>query len=229
MGQGIHTKVAQAVASALGVDLSSVIVGDTSTALVPNGGCTGGSGTSESCVGAALEACAQLNATLEPFKAASKGESGKSKSQGSGDSAVSFADAAKAAAGEGLSLSATGWFNEASAHNGGSFDYFSQGVGMAEVEVDCLTGEVQILRCDIHMDLGQSLNPAVDIGQVEGGFVMALGYMLTEEVLYTSHRAKGSAQAYPDTPGSRRGHSRDHCTWNCEVPSALDIDDRCST
>jgi xanthine dehydrogenase molybdopterin-binding subunit B len=132
IGQGINTKVAQAVAMALGVDLDSIIVGDQSTSVIPNGGCTGGSGTSESCVGAALLACAELNTTLEPFK-----------SGGDDDGEpVTFADAASAASGAGLSLSATGWFNSSPASETGSFDYFTQGVGMAEVEIDCLTGEV---------------------------------------------------------------------------------------
>ena len=68
-----------------------------------------------------------------------------------------------------MGLTATGWFNAASCAAPGStsgFEYASQGVGFGEVEVDCLTGEVQILRCDLHMDLGSSLNPLVDIGQV---------------------------------------------------------------
>lgn len=204
MGQGINTKVAQAVAFALGCDLGRVVVADNSTATVPNGGCTGGSGTSESVVGAALLACAELNATLDPLRTPPGVRSDDD-----------FEAAALKAMTSGNGLSATGWFNEAPATETGTFDYASQGVGFACVEVDCLTGEVQVLRMDLHMDLGSSLNPAVDIGQVEGGLVMALGYMLCEEVLY-----KTDARADRHGGGILQVNLG---TWGYKPPSALDI------
>merc|ERR1712070_284399 len=85
-------------------------------------------------------------------------------------------------------------------------DYATYGAAYSEVEIDCLTGEMQILRVDLNMDLGNSLNPAVDIGQLEGGFVMALGFFFTEEVLWTSDQVQMNLG-----------------TWNYKVPSAYDI------
>jgi len=139
--------VAQAVAMALNCPLDDVIVGTNSTATVPNGGCTGGSGTSESVVGAALNACKELNATLDLARAnhaAVTATAGAGTGAGAGYATMSMADAAAAAASAGMGLSATGWFNEGPAAPDGSFDYATQGVGFAEVEIDCLTGELQV-------------------------------------------------------------------------------------
>jgi xanthine dehydrogenase/oxidase len=111
IGQGISTKVVQAVAMTLGISMDSVVVGDTSTSVVPNGGCTGGSGTSEATVGAAINACENLLAIVAPYD------------QGDG-----FVAAAQRAASAGNGLTATGWFNEPSAGDG-NFDYASQVYG----------------------------------------------------------------------------------------------------
>ena len=197
IGQGINTKVAQAVAYGLGCDLGAIVVGDNSSAAVPNGGCTGGSGTSETCVGAALVACEKIMAAL-------KGDDG-----GDGGEEESWETLAKP-------ISATGWFTEPAATENGSFDYATQGVCFAEVEVDVLTGEIQIRRADIHMDLGASLNPAIDIGQIEGGFIMALGYFLCEEVLFQHDKAKPMRHAENQIQINLG-------TWNYKVCSAYDI------
>ena len=273
--------MAQAVAMALKCPLDDVIVGTNSTATVPNGGCTGGSGTSESVVGAALNACKELNATLNTARADAAAAAGGA--AGAAGDEMSMADAAAAAASAGLGLSATGWFNESTAAPNGSFDYATQGVGFAEVEIDCLTGELQvdlsvdvyervsapmqaleilifccfggcccayrkkqfllvvpivklvqhsqplkrscfilffyslllsfqILRMDIHMDLGSSLNPALDIGQLEGGLVMALGCFLTEEMLWSSDAPHAGSQVQVNLG-----------TWNYKPMSAFDI------
>jgi xanthine dehydrogenase/oxidase len=202
LGQGINTKVAQAVAMGLGIPLSSVIIGDNSTAVVPNAGCTGGSGTSEACVGAAIIACQELMNRLEPYI----------------ESSDSWADAVATASGDGIGLTYNGWFNM-QPPDSAVFEYATQGVGFAEVEIDCLTGEVQILRCDLHMDLGYSLNPAIDIGQVEGGFVMALGYMLTEEVIFSAPKRGGVAL---DEHAANQVQVN-LGTWLYKPPSALDI------
>lgn len=162
IGQGLYTKVAAAVAYSLGCDLELVRVSATSTDKVPNSSCTGGSGTSESACNAAMIACATLKSRLEPYLA---------------DGAITWTDAVKAALGDNVELAATGWNNVQSDH---TFDYATYGVGLAEVEIDCLTGEVSVVACDIEMDQGISLNADVDLGQIEGGFIMALGFYLTE-------------------------------------------------
>lgn len=179
IGQGINTKVAQAVAYALGIPLESILVGENNTRINPNNGGTGGSGTSETAVQSALNACATLNATLEPYLAAHGGD---------------WAKACAAAGSAGENLSITSFYMPSSLNpnpdSTTGFDYATQGAACSEVEIDCLTGEVQILQVDLDMDLGNSLNPAVDIGQVEGGFIMAVGYFLTEEVIQNSGEAQ---------------------------------------
>uniref|UniRef100_A0A7S2RXD9 FAD-binding PCMH-type domain-containing protein n=2 Tax=Rhizochromulina marina TaxID=1034831 RepID=A0A7S2RXD9_9STRA len=190
IGQGINTKVAQAVAYGLGVPLGQVVVGDNSTSHVPNGTLTGGSGTSETCVGAALDACATLMDRLAPYLEESGGD---------------WSGAVSAANDDSVLLSVTGMWKDSTEYSG-SFEYATQGCAFSEVEIDCLTGEAQILRCDLHMDLGRSLNPAVDLGQLQGGFVMSLGYFLTEEVVYTDEEVQLNLG-----------------TFNQKIPSAYDI------
>lgn len=162
IGQGLYTKVAATVAYSLGCDLELVRVSATSTDKVPNSSCTGGSGTSESACNAAMLACGTLKSRLEPYLA---------------DGGVTWTDAVKAALGDNVELAATGWNN---VQSDTTFDYATYGVGLAEVEIDCLTGEVSVIACDIEMDQGISLNADVDLGQIEGGFIMALGFYLTE-------------------------------------------------
>lgn len=166
VGQGIHTKVAQAVAMALGCPLENVVVGDTSAIETPNATDTGGSIGSECCVAAALDACHVLTDALAPYRAAG-----------------AWKDVVSAAGDANVPLASVGHYVHETAD---AFDYATQGVCCVEVLVDALTGEMQISRADIVMDQGTPLNPLVDVGQAEGGFMMALGFYLTEEVLWSS-------------------------------------------
>ena len=195
LGQGIHTKVAQAVAYALGCPLEAVVVGDTSSTGGAAGSIgTGGSATSELCVRTVLDACKTLNAQLAPHR--DKG----------GDWTKTVAAAAEA----NLSLAALGWFGgdgTGGSHGSGTrWEYATQGVCCVEVEVDVLTGELSIARADLLMDQGTPLNPLVDLGQVEGGFVMALGLLTTEEVQWAAD-----------------GTQRNLGTWQYKPPAVHDI------
>ena len=151
VGQGIHTKVAQTVAYALGIPLSSVVVGATATDVFPNGPATGGSTTSETCCGAALDACKALNDQLAPVKAKNP--------------TLAWEALVQAGMGAGLSLVALGWFGDPPpADVSESFTYSTYGVAVSEVEIDVLTGQPELLRTDLLLDLGRSINPDVDIG-----------------------------------------------------------------
>jgi xanthine dehydrogenase/oxidase len=148
-----------------------VILRDTSSVESTNGSDTGGSIASETCVAAALNACAKLAAALEPFRA----------------SGSDWTTACAAAVAAGVELVATGWFVQpvaAGQEAGWEFDYATQGVCYAEAEVDTLTGESCVRKLYVAMDQGTSLNPLVDLGQVEGALIMSLGYFMTEEVCF---------------------------------------------
>lgn len=215
--------MAQAVAYALRCPIELVTIADTSSAESPNGSDTGGSIGSETCVAAALHACAKLAKTLEPFRkgggsAEGAGEDSDNDSKGSpgtsGGPPVTADDwvATVAAAGEAcVPLMEFGWFSLPEPHDGQpegfAFDYCTQGVCCAESEIDALSGESSVLRVDIAMDQGCPLNPLVDLGQVEGALIMSLGYFLTEEVAFG---AKDGAQL---TLGS----------WEYKVPAVHDV------
>lgn len=104
---------------------------------------------------------------------------------------------------DGVSLSATGFYktpglNYKWATNSGTlFNYYTYGVGCSEVEIDTLTGDHKVLRTDIVMDLGESLNPAIDIGQIEGAFMQGYGLFILEEIMYSP-----TGTTYTRGPGS---------------------------
>jgi xanthine dehydrogenase molybdopterin-binding subunit B len=191
IGQGINTKIAQTVASQLGIDLSFIRVVQTSTQRIANGGSTGGSSTSEVCCQAAINACNVLNARLLSTKKAHPD--------------LVWPDLLGRVSSE-VSLNADGWYSPKGNPNGNMFQYFVWGACVTEVELDVLTGMVHVLSSEIVYDCGKSLNPAVDVGQIAGGFVMAMGYYLQEGVSYAPD---GSLQ----TVG----------TWEYKPPLAQDI------
>lgn len=210
IGQGIHTKVAQVVAVSLGCPLDHVRVADTNTEVVPNARFTGGSITTEVVCEAARQACKQLLQTLKPHKEFLKKRDGKDPSW------PELVAAANTVLGHQEKLSATGIFaptgnkyttdvegNTLGQHHG---DYFTYGAGISEVELDVLTGEVRTLRSDILYDVGQSINPGIDIGQLEGAFVWGIGYYMYEEPLR-------------DT----RGVERSQGVWAYKPPMAAEV------
>jgi len=178
IGQGIHTKVALCVAQTLGVPLEKVKVGTTETAKVPNNSTTGGSGTSECVSQAAILASEEIVANLKPYRDAGK----------------TWEDAITQANEDGVQLMASKWFKTKKTENADT--YCTYGVAVSEVLVDVLTGEVRIEQSDILMDLGNQLDAAVDLGQLEGGFVIALGYLLTEELKIDKSGSLLSTTAY---------------------------------
>lgn len=168
LGQGIDTKVVQTVAMGLGVDMDTVEITKPSTDRIPKAFTTGGSATSESCVNAAVNACSLLNTALEPIRAKLP-------------STATWTDIITAAGAAHVCLQTTGWHGPPPPKY--FFDYFVYNAACSMVEVDILTGEVTILKTDIVYDCGQSLNPAIDIGQIEGAFVQGVGYFFTEDVV----------------------------------------------
>lgn len=177
MGQGLHTKMIQVASRALNIPSSLIHISETSTDKVPNTSPTAASAGSDLNGMAVLNACKILNERLATIRDANpKG---------------TWTDWVSQAYFQRISLSATGFYKtpdigyDFATNSGNPFRYFTFGAACSEVEIDCLTGNHRVLRTTIVMDLGESLNPAIDIGQIEGGFVQGLGLFTLEEPLYS--------------------------------------------
>ena len=177
MGQGLFTKIAQIAANKLGIHFDDVHVLETTTEKVPNASPTAASASSDMYGDATEDACEQINARLKPVREKMSKD-------------ASFKEVVNSAYYQRIDLSAHGWHItknlnwDWSVGKGDPFNYYTYGAACAEVEIDCLTGDVNVLRADIVMDVGDSINPALDVGQVEGGFAQGLGWILTEELKY---------------------------------------------
>ena len=195
MGQGLFQKVAQVAAAEFGVDVSAVKITATDTAKVPNTSATAASSGSDLNGMAARAACATIRARMADFLAAEhQAGAGDVVFEGGmvrvGGAEMSFAEAAQRAYQGRVSLSATGFYKtpklawDRQRGQGRPFFYFAYGAAVTEVAVDTTTGENRILRADILHDCGASLNPALDIGQIEGGYVQGAGWLTTEELVW---------------------------------------------
>ncbi|KAF2424434.1 xanthine dehydrogenase [Tothia fuscella] len=191
MGQGLHTKMIMIAAEALKVPQDAVFISETATNTVANTSSTAASASSDLNGYAIWNACEQLNERLEPYR------------QKLGSDAT-MKELAHAAYFDRVNLSANGFYKTPDIgyvwgpNTGQMFFYFTQGVTAAEVEIDTLTGDWTCLRADIKMDVGRSINPAIDYGQIEGAFVQGQGLFTTEELLW--HRASG--QMFTKGPGA---------------------------
>ncbi len=193
MGQGLNTKVAQILADEFQVDLDRIKITATSTGKVPNTSATAASSGTDLNGMAAANAAQKLKARLvnfacEEYDVDKDAISFEPNSVKVGDQYFTFCDFIRAAYMARVQLSATGFYKTPKIHwdraagKGRPFYYFAYGAAVSEVSVDTLTGEYQIDRVDILHDVGQTLNSAIDIGQIEGGFVQGMGWLTTEEL-----------------------------------------------
>ncbi|KEY69694.1 hypothetical protein S7711_03180 [Stachybotrys chartarum IBT 7711] len=182
MGQGLHTKLAQVAAQALSVTLDNVFISETATNTVPNASPTAASASSDLNGYAIYNACEQLNERLAPYR------------EKLGPKAT-MKELAHAAYFDRVNLSAQGFYKTPEIgyvwgeNKGKMFFYFTQGVAAAEVELDTLSGTWNCLRSDIKMDVGRSINPSVDYGQIQGAFVQGMGLFTMEESLWLRNGA----------------------------------------
>uniref|UniRef100_A0A0K8S633 Xanthine dehydrogenase n=2 Tax=Lygus hesperus TaxID=30085 RepID=A0A0K8S633_LYGHE len=190
MGQGINTKAAQVAAKFLGVDLSMVTVKPVTTFENPNNSPTGGCQGSDCVCYAVMMSCQELNRRLAPVRA----KLGKK---------ASWVDVVQAADAEAINLRHSYLFTP----KDNVKSYMIYGVAITEVEVDVLTGQFMVRRVDLLEDAGQSISPEVDIGQVEGAFVMGMGYFTSEETVHNLET----------------GALMTNRTWNYKPPGARDI------
>ena len=220
MGQGLNTKVAQVVAHELGLSLDRVRVSATDTSKVPNTSATAASSGTDLNGKAAQNAAQKIKARLVEF-AAQKWNVPESAVRFAdnqvwvGEQAMSFADLAKAAYGARVQLWDSGFYKTPKIHydgktlHGRPFYYFAYGAAVSEVIIDTLTGEHKLLRADILHDVGHSINPAIDIGQVEGGFIQGMGWLTTEELWW--HQS-----------GPNLGKLMTHAPSTYKIPAASD-------
>ncbi|MET0344396.1 MAG: xanthine dehydrogenase molybdopterin binding subunit [Polyangiales bacterium] len=199
MGQGLHTKIAQIAADALGVPLASIRVMPTRTDKVPNTSATAASSGSDLNGAAVQHACFALRERLSAVAARILAVPADAITLAGGaafvttDSArkVPFAEVVTRAYLERVSLSAAGFYKtpdihfDATSGTGRPFHYFAYGAAVSEVEVDGFTGQYRLLRTDILHDVGSSLSPKIDRGQIEGGFVQGLGWLTREELVWS--------------------------------------------
>jgi xanthine dehydrogenase large subunit len=195
MGQGLFVKVAQVVAEEFGIGLAHVKITPTTTGKVPNTSPTAASSGTDMNAMAARSAAATIKGRLIAFaseKYATPPEliSFRDNHVLIGNRRVPFAQLIREAYLGRVSLSSTGFYRTPKIHwdhakaSGHPFFYFAYGAACAEVVIDTLTGEMKVTRVDILQDVGRSLNPAIDIGQIEGGFVQGAGWLTCEELVY---------------------------------------------
>ena len=195
MGQGLFQKVAQVAASRFGLPLDAIKITATDTGKVPNTSATAASSGSDLNGMAVQNACDTIRTRMVEHLAETyqttpdKVLFSDGKVTVAGD-VLTFAQAAASAYQARVSLSATGFYKTPGIEwdrlngRGRPFFYFAYGAAVTEVVIDTLTGENRILRADILHDAGASLNPALDIGQIEGGYVQGAGWLTTEELVW---------------------------------------------
>jgi xanthine dehydrogenase large subunit len=197
MGQGLFIKVAQVVANAFQVDIDHIKISATRTDKVPNTSATAASAGADMNGMAALDAALKIKQRLIEFAAGNYAVDPESVVFDNnrvqvGKESKAFSELVMEAYLARVSLSATGFyrtpkiFYDREQARGRPFLYFAYGAAVSEVEVDSLTGENRIARVDILHDVGNSLNPAVDMGQIEGGFVQGAGWLTSEELCWDS-------------------------------------------
>jgi xanthine dehydrogenase large subunit len=217
MGQGLFLKVAQVVAEEFGVGIERVKITATNTAKVPNTAPTAASAGTDLNAMAARNAALVIKERLTAFAADLYGvEAQRVRFRAGmvhvGDFALPFGELTKKAVLARISLSSTGYYRtpeitwDRAKGTGNPFFYFAYGAACTEVMIDTMTGENRVTRVDILHDVGRSLNPAIDIGQIEGGFVQGMGWLTTEELVYDA-----------------QGRLRTHAPSTYKIPVASDI------
>jgi xanthine dehydrogenase large subunit len=195
MGQGLHTKMLQVAATALGVPLHQVRLAPTRTDKVPNTSATAASSGADLNGAAVKNACDQIRERMTPVAARLLGVddhevrfSGGSVTAKGARRALTFAEVATASYFARVQLFAAGYYRTEGLHwdaermHGSPFKYFAYGAAATEVEVDGFTGAYRLRRVDIVHDVGDSLSPQIDLGQIEGGFVQGVGWLTLEEL-----------------------------------------------
>ncbi|MDD5444574.1 MAG: xanthine dehydrogenase molybdopterin binding subunit, partial [Pseudomonas fluorescens] len=217
MGQGLHTKVAQIVADELGVPFARVLCTASDTSKVPNASATAASAGTDLNGRAAQFAARNVRDNLAAFVAGldmcgagavrfRNGEIFTPKSTRSFDDVVKLAYANR------IQLWSDGFYRTPKIHydkttlTGRPFYYFAYGAACTEVAIDTLTGESKVLKVDILHDVGRSLNEAIDIGQIEGGFVQGMGWLTTEQLVWND-----------------KGYLSTHAPSTYKIPTAGDV------
>jgi xanthine dehydrogenase large subunit len=195
MGQGLHTKVAQIVADELGVPLASVRVSASDTSKIPNASATAASAGTDLNGRAAQFAARHVRDNLAAFVCGLDGVGAGAVEFSAGrvitpQATRSFKEVVALAYANRIQLWSDGFYRTPKIHydkttlTGRPFYYFAYGAACTEVAIDTLTGENRVLRVDILHDVGRSINPAIDMGQIEGGFVQGMGWLTSEELVW---------------------------------------------
>ncbi len=195
MGQGLFQKVAQVAAEEFGIGLERIHISATSTDKVPNTSATAASSGTDLNGMAVQKAAREIKARLTRFASETWNVSEDLISYRDdrvfiGNESIPFGELTKKAYAGRVHLSAAGFYKTPKLHwnrekgKGRPFLYFAYGAACSEVVIDILTGEMNVRRVDILHDVGRSINPAIDIGQIEGGFVQGMGWLTTEELVY---------------------------------------------
>jgi xanthine dehydrogenase large subunit len=217
MGQGLFVKVAQVVAEEFGVELGRVKITATSTDKVPNTSPTAASAGTDLNAQAALAACRAIKERLYEFIFETRGLHRdhvhfRDGNVVIGNEVVAFNALVEQAYVARVSLSSTGFYKtpkiewDRAKATGRPFFYFAYGASCTEVTIDTMTGEMKVDRVDILHDVGKSLNPAIDIGQIEGGFVQGMGWVTGEQLVWDS-----------------AGRLQTHAPSTYKIPTASDV------
>jgi xanthine dehydrogenase large subunit len=217
MGQGLYLKVAQVVAEEFGVGLDRIKITATTTAKVPNSSPTAASAGSDLNGMAAKNAVGKIRGRMAEIAAplldvAPDDVLFRDGRVWGGNQSIDFNELAKKCYLARVHLSDTGYYAtpgitwDRANRTGRPFLYFAYGAACSEVLVDTMTGEMRVTRVDILHDVGHSLNPAIDIGQIEGGFIQGMGWLTTEELVYDGE-----------------GRLRTHAPSTYKIPTASDV------
>jgi xanthine dehydrogenase large subunit len=198
MGQGLHTKVAQVVALELGIDVKSVRATATDTSKIPNTSATAASTGADLNAKAAQDAARQIRNRLALFAAEHLGGDASEVlfcdgQVSSNEKSLPFSELVNLAYQSRVQLWSDGFYKTPGLHwdaktlQGRPFYYFAYGAAVSEVVVDTLSGEWKLLRADLLHDAGNSINPAIDLGQVEGGYIQGMGWLTSEELVWDAN------------------------------------------
>lgn len=218
MGQGLHTKIRQVAADTFGISAEKVLISATNTSKVPNTSATAASSGTDLNGKAVENACLTLKKRLEDafFEKFELHHSEEiifeNNHISAGKARMSFGELVMHSYLEQVSLSSTGYYRtpdikfDREKGKGTPFYYFAYGMSVSEVELDVFTGKHELLRTDILHDVGESINPLIDKGQIEGAFVQGLGWVTTEELRY-----------------DEKGHLLTHSPDTYKIPTMDDI------